>query len=57
MLVVCVKKYVFNSAAKEQKKATKVQKKVQAPSKTKSAPKAKATKNVQKSAPRVGGKR
>ncbi|KAI4459243.1 60s ribosomal protein l24 [Holotrichia oblita] len=44
-------------AAKEAKKATKVQKKAVAPAKAKTAPKMKASKNVQKAAPRVGGKR
>nr|ACY71250.1 ribosomal protein L24 [Chrysomela tremula] len=44
-------------AAKEQKKGTKTTKKAAAPAKAKSAPKQKATKNVAKSAPRIGGKR
>lgn len=45
-------------AAKEQKKSTKTAKKPAQPAKsTKTAPKQKATKNVQKAAPRVGGKR
>ncbi|KAJ8969127.1 hypothetical protein NQ317_013215 [Molorchus minor] len=43
-------------AAKEQKKSTRIAKKAVAPSKTKLAPKQKVTKNVLKSAPRVGGK-
>ncbi|EEB13112.1 60S ribosomal protein L24, putative [Pediculus humanus corporis] len=43
-------------AAKEQKKAIKATKKP-APAKTKTAPKQKAIKVLQKSAPRVGGKR
>ncbi|XP_017768128.1 PREDICTED: 60S ribosomal protein L24 [Nicrophorus vespilloides] len=45
-------------AAKEQKKATKAAKKATQPAKaTKPAPKSKASKNVAKAAPRVGGKR
>ncbi|KAL0882441.1 hypothetical protein ABMA27_000921 [Loxostege sticticalis] len=45
-------------AAKEQKKSTKAAKKAAAPPpKSKTAPKAKAAKVSQKSAPRVGGKR
>lgn len=44
-------------AAKEQKKALKATKKPPAPVKTKAAPKQKAIKVQQKSAPRVGGKR
>lgn len=45
------------SAAKEQKKSTKAAKKATAPPKPKNVSKTKATKNVQKAAPRVGGKR
>lgn len=45
------------SAAKEQKKATKASKKTVVPPKPKNLPKTKAAKNVQKAAPRVGGKR
>lgn len=45
------------SAAKEQKKATKATKKAAAPPKAKNVTKTKAAKNVQKAAPRVGGKR
>ncbi|CAG9863766.1 unnamed protein product [Phyllotreta striolata] len=44
-------------AAKEQKKTTRVAKKATAPAKAKPAPKQKASKNVPKAAPRVGGKR
>lgn len=44
-------------AAKEQKKTTKAAKKATQPTKPKAAPKTKAAKNVQKAAPRVGGKR
>lgn len=45
------------SAAKEQKKSTKTAKKATQPVKQKPVQKAKAAKNVQKQAPRVGGKR
>ncbi|PSN40137.1 60S ribosomal protein L24 [Blattella germanica] len=48
---------VLYRAAKEQKKAVKAAKKVQAPPKSKTVPKQKASKVQQKSAPRVGGKR
>lgn len=45
-------------AAKEQKKSTKVAKKASVPAKAaKAVPKQKAAKNIQKAAPRVGGKR
>lgn len=48
---------IYYSAAKEQKKATKATKKAAAPPKAKNLAKTKAAKNVQKAAPRVGGKR
>ncbi|XP_045480985.1 60S ribosomal protein L24-like, partial [Harmonia axyridis] len=44
-------------AVKEQKKSQKATKRAAAPPKPKAAPKQKAAKNVEKAAPRVGGKR
>nr|CAJ17316.1 ribosomal protein L24e [Hister sp. APV-2005] len=44
-------------AAKEQKKSTKTVKKAAQPAKQKPVQKTKAAKNIQKAAPRVGGKR
>lgn len=49
--------YSLFRAAKEQKKSTKAAKKAAAPPKPKNVSKTKAAKNVQKAAPRVGGKR
>lgn len=56
--IICVLPRFAYRAAKDQKKATKATKKASQPAAAKkSAPKQKAAKNVQKAAPRVGGKR
>lgn len=56
IVVKLISDVLVYSAAKEQKKTQKAQKKPPAP-KAKAPPKAKAAKVTQKSAPRVGGKR